>query len=92
MVHHLLRCEQETIVTTDAETKIASVYTADPVYIRKLDALVKKFPDTYKVVKEDELSKTYEFPKKLLSFRQPRVLTEEQKAECRARLEAVRKN
>ena len=89
---HLLRCEQETIVTTDADTKIASVYTADPVYMRKLDALVEKYPDTYKVVKEDELSKTYEFPKKLLSFRAPKILTEEQKAECRARLEAIRNN
>ena len=89
---HLLRCEQETIVNTDADTKVASVYTADPVYIRKLDALVKKYPEIYKVVKEDKLSKTYEFPKKLLSFRSPRILTEEQKAECIARLEAVRKN
>ena len=88
---HLLRCEQETIVNTDADTKMASVYTADPVYMRKLDKLVEKYPDTYKVVKEDELSKTYEFPKKLLSFRPPRILTEEQRAECRARLEALKK-
>lgn len=76
----LTRYEQETIVNTNAEDKTAVVYTADPVYMRKLDALVEKHPETYKIIKENDISKTYEFPKKLLQFRQPIVLTEEQKA------------
>lgn len=88
----LTRYEQETVVNSNAEEDLATVYTADPVYIRKLDALVKKFPNIYKVIRETEISKTYEFPKKLLQFRSPKILTEEQKAACRARLEAVRKN
>lgn len=48
-----------------------------------MDKLVEKFPDTYKVMKRDELSATYTFPKKLIS--KPRVkrkskpITEEHK-------------
>lgn len=86
----LTRYEQETIINANAEDKTAVVYTADPVYMRKLDALVAKHPETYKVIKENDISKTYEFPKKLLQFRQPIVLTEEQKAIRAERLNNIK--
>ena len=88
----LTRYEQETVVNANAEETTATVYTADPVYIRKLDALVEKYPDIYKVIRTNEMSKTYEFPKKLLSFRSPKILTEEQKEICRQRLAAIKKS
>lgn len=88
----LSRYEQETIVNYNNGDKIASVYTADPYIMRKLDKLVSKYPDTYKVVAEDNYSKTYEFPKKLVSFRPPntKVLTEEEKQVLRDRLASLR--
>ena len=88
MATSLTALEQETIVNSNLKEKMASVYSADPNVIRKLDKLVAKYPDTYKIVKEDEVSKTYEFPKKLMSFRPPqtRVYTEEEKEALRAQL------
>ena len=57
-MNQLTRIEQETIVNANAEEKMAEVYTADPVMIRKLDKMVEKYPDQYKVIKEDDVSKT----------------------------------
>jgi hypothetical protein len=93
MSYQLTRLEQETIVNSNAEEKMAEVYTADPVFIRKLDKMVEKYPETYKVIKQDEISKTYQFPKKLIRFGAPvtRVYTEEEKAKLRAQLDKFRK-
>ena len=44
----LTNIERETIITFNAAEDTAEVYTADPVYIRKLDKLCEQFPDTYK--------------------------------------------
>lgn len=89
----LSRIEQETIINSNNAEKMAEVYTADPVMIRKLDKLVEKYPNTYKVVKQDDESKTYQFPKKLIRFGAPvtRVYTEEEKAKLRAQLNNIRK-
>lgn len=43
----------------------------------KLDKLCKKYPDTYKLVKQDKYSKSYETNKKFISIRQPKTLSEE---------------
>ena len=92
-MNQLTRIEQETIVNANAEEKMAEVYTADPVMIRKLDKMVEKYPDQYKVIKEDDVSKTYQFPKKLIRFGAPvtRVYTEEEKAKLREQLNNIRK-
>lgn len=89
----LSRIEQETIVNSNNAEKMAEVYTADPVMIRKLDKMVEKYPNTYKVVKQDDESKTYQFPKKLIRFGAPvtRVYTEEEKAKLREQLNNIRK-
>lgn len=92
----LTRWEQETIINYNNEEKTAIVYTSDPVIQRKLDKFVKKYPNDYKCTKvqevaEDQFSKEYWLSsKKLISFRAPVVMTEEQKAKAAARLAAYK--
>jgi len=79
----LTRYEQETVIGYNNEEKTATLYTADPVVIRRMDRLCEKRPEYYRVIKEEMykgelLSKTYEFPKKLIKFYVPQVYTEEQ--------------
>ena len=56
-----------------------TTYTRDKTVMRKLDTLVADFPDTYKLMKKDEVSKTYSFPKSYVSYRKPRVVSTEQR-------------
>ena len=58
----LSRYEQETIVSYNAGEQTATIYTRDKAVMRKLDTLVADFPATYKLMKQDEVSKTYSFP------------------------------
>ena len=51
--------------------------------MRKLDLLVDDFPDTYKLVEQDEVSKTYSFPKSYASYRKPRAVSTEQRDRAR---------
>ena len=44
----LTRYEQETIINFNAEDKTATLYPRDPAVMRKVDALVIEYPDTYK--------------------------------------------
>lgn len=83
----LSRWEQETVVNYNNEEKTATVYTADPVVMRKLDKLVEKYPEDYFLIKEEKYSKTYKFSKKLVQYRNPVHLTEEQKQLCRENLQ-----
>lgn len=87
---NISREEQETIINFSADDKTAQVYTCDPVYIRKMDKLCERCPESYKVIKQDEYSKTYSMPKKLVSFRIPRELTEEQRVAAAERLAKMR--
>ena len=75
----LSRYEQETIVNYNAGEKTATLYTRDKAVMRKLDTLVADFPDTYKLTGQDELSKTYSFPKLYVSYRKPRIVSVEQR-------------
>lgn len=84
------REEQETIINFTADDKMAQVYICDSVYIRKLDRLCEKSPDQYKVIQQDGYSKTYTMPKKLVSFRIPRELTEGQRVAATERLAKAR--
>ena len=82
----LTRYEQETIINFNAGEKMATVYTADPAVIRNLDSLVTGYPDTFKCIKEDNISKTYEMPKGSVTYRKPRRLSEEQRAAAKVRM------
>ena len=81
----LSRLEQETIITLNAEENTAVLWTADPVWIRKMDKLVENNPAEFSQTKQETMDgvvvqKRYEFPKKLLSVRKgTRKMTEEQR-------------
>ena len=79
----LSRYEQETIVNYNAGEPTATVYTRDKAVMRKLDSLVADFPDTYKLMKQDEVSKTYSFPKSFVNYRKPRAVSTEQRERAR---------
>lgn len=86
----LSRYEQETIVNYNAGEQTATVYTRDNAVMRKLDTLVADFPDTYSLTGQDEVSKTYSFPKCYVSYRKPRAVSTEQRE--RARRMMVKRN
>lgn len=93
----LTNIERETIINFNAAEDTAEVYTADPVYIRKLDKLCEQFPDTYKFMEElssmrRRESKTYSMPKRLVKFRSPvtREISEEQREALAERLRKAR--
>ncbi len=60
----------------------ATIYTRDKVVMRKLDTLVADFPNTYKLMKQDEVSKTYSFPKSYVSYRKPRAVSAKQREQA----------
>lgn len=86
----LSRYEQETTVNYNAGEQTATLYTRDKAVIRKLDTLVADFPDIYKLTGQDEVSKTYSFPKSYVSYRKPRTVSTEQRE--RARQMMIAKN
>jgi hypothetical protein len=73
MMYNLSREEQETTINWCRVDNIATIDTADPVEIRKLDRLVKAFPDVYKVQRIDAHynAKTYTVPAKHIRFGKP---------------------
>ncbi len=75
----LSRYEQETIVNYNAGEQTATLYTRDKAVMRKLNTLVADFPDTYSLTAQDEVSKTYSFPKSYVSYRKPRAVSTEQR-------------
>ena len=86
----LSRYEQESILNYNAGEQTATLYTRDKAVMRKLDTLVADFPDTYKLTGQDEVSKTYSFPKSYVSYRKPRAVSTEQRE--RARQMMIAKN
>lgn len=95
MSYKLKNYEKETVINFNREDDIASIYTADEVQIRKYDKFCELYPDDYKLVKEDECSKTYECPRKLIvGGRAPvkkKELTEEEKRIFKDRMKNSRK-
>lgn len=87
----LTREEQEVIITMSAADTGVEVYASDSVYIRKLDKLCERSPDCYKLVNQNEYSKTYRVSlKKLITFKAPVVMTEERKKELAERAARMR--
>ncbi len=79
----LSRYEQESILNYNAGEHTATLYTRDKAVMRKLDMLVDDFPDTYKLTGQDEVSKTYSFPKSFIGYRKPRAVNTEQRERAR---------
>ncbi len=85
----LSRYEQETVVNYNAGEQTATVYTRDKAVMRKLDTLAADFPDTYSLMEQDEVSKTYSFPKSYISYRKPRKISEEQRKKAREQMKKI---
>ena len=85
----LSRYEQETIVNYNAGEQTATLYTRDKAVMRKLDTLAADFPDTYKLTGQDEVSKTYFFPKAYVSYRRPRKISDEQRLQAKKRMQEI---
>ena len=86
------RYEQETIVNYHAGEQTATLYTRDKAVMRKLDTLVADFPDTYKLTGQDEVSKTYSFPKSYIKYRKSRAVSTEQRERARQMMIANNKS
>ena len=72
----LIKQEQETVINFDNGSQTASIYTASPQMMRRLDALAAAYPEHYRVTAETEVSKTYSCDKKLIILRKPRKQNE----------------
>lgn len=90
MNYKFSRYEMETTVNFNAEEKTASLYTRDKAVMRRLDKLVKEFPDLFKCVRKTEVDGTYEFPKKYAMPKRPRIMSEERRAQMAERLAKAR--
>lgn len=90
----LLKEEQEVCITFDKIGDNAKLYTSDPSWIRKMDKMCEKNEDLFKCIKRDDVSATYEFPKKNVSIRKGNAkieLTEEEREIRRLRAEKALK-
>ena len=89
--YHQSKYEQEVTIGFNAAEGTAEIYTADPVWIRKMDKLVQQNPEQFRPGKVETyqgeiVAKRYTFTKRLISIRsKERRLTEEQRAELAAR-------
>lgn len=89
------RMEQETSIVWDEEEKVAHIYTASPVSMRRLDRLCEEYPDEYKRVwvegTEGQVTAAkYETPSKRIMFSRP--ATEVQNAARRRNLSKINSN
>ena len=71
----LSRYGQESILNYNAGEQTATLYTRDKAVMRKPDTLVAGFPDIYKLTGQDEVSKTYSFPKSFIGYRKQRAVS-----------------
>ena len=62
------------MINFNADENIATVYSANPAWIRKMDALVREFPNVFRIKRQTEVSKTYEMPKKYVHIGKSREL------------------
>ena len=54
--------------------------------MRKVDALVNEYPETFKCIDETDIDKTYEMPRSVVTYRKPRKISEEQREAARKRI------
>ncbi len=97
MNYHQSAAEQEVIINFDRAGDEANLYTADPVWIRKLDKLVAEYPESFKVRRQETyqgevIAKDYTFPKRFITLRTKetrRTLTEEQRKKKVEQMQAL---
>ena len=94
MAYSLSRYEQEVIINFIADEDTATLYTANPAWIRKLDKLVEQNPEQFEMYRQEKMdgrviSKAYRFPKRFVSIRskdKTSCMTEKHKQEAAERL------
>ena len=74
----LSRYEQEVVINLNADEDEATVYTANPAWIRKMDKLCKEFPEVIRLKSWTEVSNNYVLLKNLVRIGKPRILSEAQ--------------
>lgn len=70
MNYNLTKLERETVVVFNEAEPDAELYTCSQPMMRKMDKLVAE-DSRFSVVKQDEVSKTYKFPKRYFKVRKP---------------------
>lgn len=83
MGYRLTPAERETIIRRAADERQWSVFTEDPVVIRKLDRL-------FQATEVTAHGKRYKLPLGAISFRQPRQLSPEQLEAAKVRMAQAR--
>lgn len=83
---NLTKCEMETVVNYNAGEQTATVYTRDKSVMRRLDRLVADYPDSYKLLNQTNIDKTYSMPKLYVTYRKPRAISDEQREQARQRM------
>lgn len=74
--------ERETIINFNDSDETAIIYTCNKPLQRKLSKYCAENKG-YKLIGSDEDSQTYECPKKLVSFRTPKILNEKTREKMR---------
>lgn len=82
--------EQETVIVSyPIETgKDCEIYTTVPSEMKRLEKMVNKYPDVYKVLKDDKYGYTVSGPWKYSRPKNPRTMTEEQRQKASERMSA----
>lgn len=94
----LSRYEQEVVILLNAEDDAATVYSANPAMdsmtkvMRKMDALVKEFPDIFRITRQTDISRTYELPKKLVRIGRPREISLAQEKNLKRMCHSIRRS
>lgn len=96
---HLSRIEQETVINFNAAEETIDLHTSDPAWLRKMDKLVEKNPEQFKLIRVDKcqgeiVAKRYMFPKRFVTIRsgdKKRELTDAQRKELAERMKQGRK-
>lgn len=83
----LTKYEKETVILFNDAEETAEIYTCNNALIRKLDVFCSKTRQISRI-KEDEYSKTYTLPKKFVTIRFPKEMSEEKRKELSARAKA----
>lgn len=91
------RAEQETSIVWDEDEKVAHIYTASPVTIRKLNKLCEQCGEYSRVWMETDkdgriTAAKFNVPAKLIRFGKPvtRIMTDEQREVARKRMSNLR--
>lgn len=58
----------------------------------RLDRLVADYPESYKLLGQTEIDKTYFMPKSYITYRKPRTVSDKQKEQASQRMERINFN